>query len=416
MKAVGIIAEYNPFHNGHAYQLTQAKKLAKADYAIVALSGNFTQRGAPAILDKFSRTAMALHNGADFVFELPTLWAVSSAEYFAAAGVTLFHLLGCIDTLCFGCETPDFPLIGLTARLLAEEPDAYQDSVSRFLKQGVSFPAAREQSLLSILKQQSPNTKESDLRALLQSPNNILALEYQKALIRLHSPICPLPILRDGSGYHDTKLNKTHCSASALRRHLLQPRRPLAEIAAYAPPETIRQLNAAEGYFLSEQDFSQILFYKLLSERAEGFSGYADNSEDLSNKIIKRIRNFTDFTAFCKELKSKDVTYTRISRALTHILLNHRKKDYESARNCGTVPYLRLLGYRKDAADFFPEIKKNAAVPIVARPAKDAAALSKDAAALFQHDVFASDLYYGVFAQKSNTPPKNELQQKLLNV
>lgn len=141
MRTVGIIAEYNPFHNGHAYRIAEIRKQLKADYVVIAISGDFVQRGTPAVIDKYARTAMALSCGADLVIELPAIWTVSSAESFAMAGVTLFEKMGCVDTLCFGAECDDLELLDSIAEVLANEPASYKESLASYLKEGLSFPA-----------------------------------------------------------------------------------------------------------------------------------------------------------------------------------------------------------------------------------------------------------------------------------
>ncbi len=398
MKAVGIIAEYNPFHNGHAYQIQKAKELSHADYAVVAMSGNFVQRGAPAILDKFIRTYMALSGGADFVFELPAVWATASAEYFASAGVALFDALGCIDCISFGCETPDLPLLSKIADILSDEPEIYAKRLRSFLKQGLPFPSARKQALAGIF--------HADLSGVLGSPNNILALEYLKALIRQKSALCPVLIERKGSGYHETDLNQKYCSATALRNLLLSPSccqenfRLSDTLSSLAPQEAASCLMSLPAHFLTENDFSSVLYYKLLCERSRGFSLYADSSQELSNRICRALSNFRSFKNFCEKLKSKDMTYTRISRLLFHILLDIRQKDYENGRKLGYIPYLRLLGFRKEASGFFSEIKKHALRPVITKPAQEISLLSEPARLMFQKDIFSSDLYYGTREQK----------------
>ena len=414
MKVVGIVAEYNPFHNGHAYQIKQAKALSGADYAIIVMSGNFTQRGAPALIHKFDRTKMALAGGADFVFELPTLFAAASAESFAAAAVALLDAIGCVDTICFGCETLNLPLMSKIAWILTEEPKAYTSRLSLYLKQGLSFPAARANAAASYLLEQDNAIKKEELTCLFSSPNNILALEYLKAIKKQHSKLKPLPILRQGSGYHDTDFGNQFCSASALRSLLLKKGSDKNAVLDHVPPETAGYLLAADTHFLTEQDFSQILFYKLLSESKTGYAGYMDSSVELSNKIQNSLNDFTDFQSFCERLKSKDLTYTRISRLLIHILLDIKKEDETAGKNIGYIPYLRLLGFRKESAPLFAEIDKHKKLPLLARTSKDAAPLTETASTMFRQDVFASDLYYGILAQKSRTAQKNEFQRKLV--
>ena len=417
MKVVGIIAEYNPFHNGHAYQIRRAKELSSADLCIVVMSGNYVQRGVPAVTDKYSRATMALCNGADMVFEIPAIWATASAEYFAYAGITLLDTLGCVDTVCFGCETVDLSLLHTVAEILVNEPDAFCTSLSYYLKKGYAFPKAREAALLSYMKASDMSMKDSpDL--LLASPNNILALEYQKALLRRHSDIVPLPIQRTDSGYHSTELTEGFSSASAIRHALLQTA-PLSPddrqaLLSAVPKASADHLFADDTTLLSEQDFSSMLYYKLLSESETGYTRYADVSTDFSNKITNALRYFTDFQDFCDLLKSKDITHTRISRQLLHILLNIRETDYEIGKKCDYIPYLRLLGFRKSASPLLSVIRKKSSLPILTSPAKDPKKLSPDALAIFQKDVFSSNLYYGMTAQKSGCPQKNEYQRQIL--
>ena len=255
---------------------------------------------------------------------------------------------------------------------------------------------------------------------LLASPNNILALEYQKALLRRHSDIVPLPIQRTDSGYHSTELTEGFSSASAIRHALLQtvPLSPddRQALLSAIPKASADHLFADDTTLLSEQDFSSMLYYKLLSESESetGYTRYADVSTDFSNKITNALRYFTDFQGFCDLLKSKDITHTRISRQLLHILLNIRETDYEIGKKCDYIPYLRLLGFRKSASPLLSVIRKKSSLPILTSPANDMKKLSPDALAIFQKDVFSSNLYYGMTAQKSCCPQKNEYQRQIL--
>lgn len=425
MRAVGIVAEYNPFHNGHRYQIQRAKELAQADCCIVAMSGNFVQRGAPAVLDKFSRASAALANGADFVFEIPLIFAVSSAEYFATAGIALFQALGCVDAVSFGCETADETLLLDAAGVLEEEPEEMRHILSNYAKQGLPFPAARQQAALDYLTEYKGADAEwrDRLSMALRAPNNILALEYLKALRRLSSPILPIPIQREGNGYHDLGLSGAFCSATAIRHFLKKGewepdfRKELGrKLSSYVPPETASLLLGQEGHFLDENDFSQMLYYKLLMERGQGFSEYADGSRQLSSRICRKLPEFSDFKGFCMALKSKDMTYARISRLLWHILLNIRQEDVRASKGCGFVPYLRLLGFRKDASGAFREIKEKSAVPIVSKPSRALRQLSGTGLAMLQQDVLASDLYYGVWALKQKKKSACELQKEIVIV
>ena len=212
MKIAGIIAEYNPFHTGHAYHIQKTRELTGADYIIVVLSGDFVQRGAPALYSKHLRTRMALLGGADLVFELPSTHACESAEFFAQNAVGLLDGLGCVDVLSFGSESGTIePFLKLGSFLSAETPE-YQNLIKKYLKKGESFPKARSLTLQELL-----SDTDADTGIFLQTPNNILGVEYCKALCRQNSTIRPLTVKREGNAYHDNSLNGQFPSASAIR-------------------------------------------------------------------------------------------------------------------------------------------------------------------------------------------------------
>ena len=208
MKVTGIIAEYDPFHNGHAYQIDKLKAERGSDYIIVVMSGDFVQRGAPAIIDKFTRTQMALSAGADLVLSLPVSISLSSAEYFAKGGVNLLDSLGVVDNLCYGCESINTELSEFLTYLFVNEPKLYRELLKAELRKGVSYPAARSNACLSYLEKYEPQllTDRNMAKAFLSSPNNILALEYEKALLRKNSSINSAPIIREGSSFHNEEL------------------------------------------------------------------------------------------------------------------------------------------------------------------------------------------------------------------
>ncbi|MGN1180502.1 MAG: nucleotidyltransferase family protein [Suilimivivens sp.] len=406
MKTAAIIAEYNPFHEGHKYQIEETRHLTGADFILVLMSGDFVQRGAPAIFNKYHRTQMALLCGADAVIELPSLYAISSAEFFAEGGVTLLNHLGIADYLSFGSECGDINLIQSCAGLLVADFPEYNHALSSFIKQGYSFPAARNKAVLQtachsefMRPVNDHSFSEEEINALFASPNNILAIEYCKSLLASNSPITPITIKRQGAGYHETALQKESAvfnSASAIR-------------AAIEKGNT-------DADYLTANDFSALLHYRLLSERDRGFAGYLDCSSDLSDKIVKNLPDYTDFTGFCTLLKSKDITYTRVSRVLTHILLGITAPD--SFRKPLflrelPVPYARLLGFRKDSAGLLSSIKKNSSVPLISKLADASSLLGNDSIALqmLRQDILASDIYESVFSHKYKKGLLNEYKQ-----
>lgn len=412
MKVAAIIAEYNPLHNGHAYQIEQTKRETGADYVIAFMSGNFVQRGAPALLDKYTRTKMALCCGADAVIELPTLYAASSAEYFAQGAVTLMNHLGVVDLLSFGSESGDLSSLTEAAGiLLSGEPEG----LTQLLKKGLSYPAARTQSFSSLF---------GDLQNLLAFPNNILGIEYCKALFASHSQIRPYTIARKGNGYHNLSLqpgSEDFPSASSIRAFLsrevsgnaAKKPDPLMSLHKQMPKEAFALLCDAvkRKAYLFEDDFSALLYYQLLKEADSGYSDFLDCSGSLSDKIAKNLCSYQGYEAFCMQLKSKDLTYTRISRMLLHILLGIKtpscfQEPYSSRKL--PVPYARLLGFRKSAAPLLSAIKASSSIPLLSKMAAAKELLSEEGLAFFQAEVRYASLYQGVLAFKTGTPILNE--------
>lgn len=505
MKIIGIIAEYNPFHNGHAYQMEEIRRRTGADYIVAAMSGDFVQRGAPAVVDKYARTRMALSCGADLVLELPALWATASAESFAAAGVALFEKMGCVDGICFGAECDDLSLLSEIADILAEEPSAYRAALSSYIKEGLTFPQARAKALSGVLSEsvltsqktdsalrdalaQSAFLTQSELAEILGSPNNILAIEYLKAIRRQNSTLTPYLIKREGAGYHDTKIYSAQnggdsnadpvagaaacprssifvsaptASATAIREALAsdRPAEPAALSAfpdsASASSDSISAKLASAmpapalsvfTDYLSEtpavwsDDFSSILGYLLLSATPEELASYGDCNMDIANRLSKNRFSYRSVSQFCELNKSRDITYTRMSRILLHLLLHIRDTDYAAGKAQGYIPYLRILGFRRDSSALLGELKRRAAVPVISKlanakkllviaadamqehpanalPEQSADAMQKSyAAALLDLDIFAADLYEQIASQKKGTTPRSEYTREIVRI
>lgn len=422
MNVTGIIAEYNPFHNGHLYQLEKAKSDTNADYLIIVMSGDFVQRGAPALIDKYTRTAMALRNGADLVLELPVLWSTASAEYFAGAGIALLDRIGVTSSVCFGCETPDMDALLSLAHFLAEEPPAYHSALNDALKKGMSYPAARAFSVQTSLScdSSSPSSVTPELASdILASPNNILGLEYCKALFRRSSHIQPVPIARIGSGYHANDLDTSFASATGIRSYLnglADFYSDLSALELWMPQNAFFTLcESLESHpLMFEEDFSAMLGYRLVME--DSFTDYADSSTELSNRILKKREYFSTIGGFLDDLKTKEVTYTRLSRLLTHILLNIKEKDYGLYRNLDYVPYGKILGFREDAAPLLKAMKQHSSIPLLTSPLDKKQQLDENARILLQKDVLASEIYRMAAVQKSGFSIPNEYKRKFLRI
>lgn len=406
MKIVGLITEYNPFHNGHLYHIEQAKRVAGADAVIVVMSGNFVQRGAPAIMPKHLRAKCALLSGASMVIELPVCYATASAESFAIGAVSLLDRLGIVDSICFGSECGEIHILEEIAEILTEEPEEYKLALREALKSGLSFPSARQKAL-------------AQYSQILSQPNNILGIEYLKALKKLDSSMKAYTISRAGASYHDTAFDEKFCSATAIRNQFGAQSRAdeIPELKNQVPQNCYNLMQEVYGrrFPVQSNDFSLLLKAKLLTETPKSLTAYADVSEELANRIINRRNELIQIEQFCELLKTKELTYSRISRALFHILLGVTSHDMEAYRRSGFVFYARILGFRKKDASLFTKLKRHAGIPIITKlPQPNEPDVC--AAAMLYADIYAADLYESVITDKYHTPFINERIQQIVKI
>jgi len=403
MKIVGLITEYNPFHNGHKYHIEKAREITGADYCIAVMSGNFVQRGAPAFMPKHLRAEMALYGGCDMVIELPVCYATGSAEYFASGAISILDGLGCIDAICFGSECGDYALLERIARILADEPEEYKNMLQTLLKQGVNFPLARQQALKDYFN-------DTTLNAILEEPNNILGIEYIKAMLLRKSTMKGYTITREGSSYHEKELSDSFSSASAIRKQFTDNITPdFNELKNHIPPSALDILKKEYGvrYPVAADDFSLLLRYKLLTETKESLAEYLDITPDLANRIINFRNNFMSYTQFCDLLKTKELTYSRISRCMIHILLDIKQSTLNSDM------YAHVLGFRKEANDIFSVIKTNSSIPIITKLTGMPFAENNS---MLKQDMFASDLYENVVSDKFQNKFINERMKQIIKI
>ena len=413
MKTVGLITEYNPFHNGHAYHIEKAKMLTGADRVIVVMSGDFVQRGAPAVMPKHLRAESALLSGASLIIELPVCFATGSAEYFAQGSISLLNRLGCIDSICFGSECGDLHLLKEIAQILADEPIEYQTALKQALKEGASFPAARQEAL---------NIYSDKYSEILASPNNILGIEYLKALAKIHSKMEPFTIKRIGAGYHDMDIDGQFSSATAIRSDIYQladvnsssENLPLTHIQTQVPSSCheLMKKNYQTRYPVKADDFSLLLKAKLLSETAGSLSHYLDMSPELANRILRLRNDYLSFEQFCDLLKTKELTRSRISRSFIHVLLGITN-DWLTAMKA-PAPYARILGFRRDHADLLGILKRTSDIPLITSPAR--AVLADTAYQMLELDIYASNLYESVITDLYGTPFHNELTKQIIKI
>ena len=407
MKIIGIIAEYNPFHNGHAYQIACAKERFGADAVVVIMSGAFTQRGIPAIFDKESRAKMALACGADLVIELPIMASTASAEGFAFGAVRTLDSLGMVDELLFGCETDHIELFYRTAALLENESDDFRSRLRSRVHEGNSYPKARA----AAFPKEIPT-------GFLDTPNNILGVEYVKALLRLSSSMVPVCLRRKGSQHHDLSPSGNFISAGALREKIGNLPRSIESFSILHPyfPKGAYEICLQEwgdGKCVFVDDFSLLLHDRLYE--TDDFTIYSDCSESLSAKICRYRDQYISFSQFCQLLKSKDLTYTRISRVLCHILLRIRREDCQRFLSLPRAPYIHILGFNRLGASILSEIKKAGGqepVPMFVSPKEGERLLSQEHLPFFAADVAAADQYRMVLTAKTGRIYSSEYTRK----
>ena len=420
MTIAAIIAEYNPFHNGHDYMIQKVKEETGAVYVIAVMSGDFTQRGIPGIADKHTRAKMATSCGADAVFELPVRFATASAELFATGAVSLFNALSCVDYLCFGSEYGKLSDFTKASDLLLNEPEDFQRAIQKYLREGLSYPKA---FALAVKESGAASDIEPEL---LEKPNNLLGLEYLKAIKKMASSIKPHTITRTGTGYHDEHAAFSDdsgtliASASAIRAALSKEAGSIAAAQPLLPAESYRIF--AESYGITApitlNDFSLLLSTRIAAETKDSLAAFLDVPKELADRIYRFRDEFLPFTELIEAIKHKQYTYARINRALVHILLGLKEKNSTlSTPDSGTfpslVPYARLLAMKKSASPLMKEIKEHSQIPVITKPAEARKMLDEDALAMFMEDVDAADLYNRIVASKFETPFVTDMKHSI---
>ena len=351
-EVLGIIAEYNPFHNGHLYHIQKSKEQTGAKFVVCVMSGNFVQRGNTSIVDKWTKAKLAIENGVDLVLELPTIYSVSSAESFAQGAVKILENLGIVDTISFGTETNDFAALNNIATILTEEPKEFVNMLKEDLKQGLSFPKARENALIKYL---NDDVRYKDI---LNSPNNILGVEYLKSLKQIKSKIAPVAIKREKVYYNDNFIVDDFASATAIRK--LVANKDFSGLIKVVPRscyETVLKEFEAGNVVLDLQKFEKEIFYTLRRMSASEIAELPDVSEGLEN-TIKNAANFcNNIKDFIDIVKTKRYTQTRIQRILVFALLGITKKDVQTAKK--VIPYARVLGFNEKGKLLLSGISQN---------------------------------------------------------
>ena len=388
---LGIVAEYNPFHNGHLHHLIQSKKITNSDYSIAVMSGNFTQRGDVSIVDKWIKTQMAIENGVDLVIELPTLYALSSAENFASGAVKILNSLGIVDYISFGSECDNISILDDIANVLAYEPSEYKTLLSHELSRGVSFPKARERALMMYL---------NDVRRfanVLSTPNNILGVEYLKALKRQKSNIQPITMKRKDSGYNDSiiPVDSRFTSGSAIR-NICQSTFDISLLQKFMPEHSYNLLEDSiknGNVVKSLSAFDKIIIYSLRKMTTDEIANLPDVAEGLEFAIKSAANKCNSVSELLSIINTKRYTQTRLQRILLYAILGINKKDMEISMN--TKPYIRVLGFNDKGRDIFSEISKiNKRLDVVTSVKKFMDNCSnKNLKLMMEKDIWATNVY-----------------------
>lgn len=400
MKAVGLVTEYNPFHNGHLYHLNKAMDLTGADISVAVMSGDFVQRGETAVLDKYTRASMALNSGVNLVVELPVNYAVSSAESFAAGALKVLDYIKA-DSIAFGSESGNIERLSKLAHILCDNEDTLYKEISKYTANGISYAAARQKVVEKLT--------DKDTAAMLTSSNNILAVEYLKAIIKNNYAIKPYTIKRQGDSYNDTDIRSEYASATALRGNLKAD-----NISKYIPVKAGLILSSNTNYIYPD-DITEALFTRLLdilfassydkNVFIENVMQYPDVNKEIAGRLYKSAMDMItrtvpqgaeskdngvfSFGSLCEHIKTKEVPLSRIKRALVRITLGLDKKHMEKYAN---EPYIRVLGFDKKGQEYLSYIRKTVEVPLITKTA--------DYKEMLLDDIHAANIYNMIVAGK----------------
>lgn len=399
MKTLFLIVEYNPFHNGHLYHINRAKQISSAENVVAVMSGNFVQRGEPAILDKWARTETALRNGADIVVELPVYYSSASAAFFAEGAVTIADRMGLPGVLCFGSECGDIGLLKKAAHIIVSESDQYKADLKASLSKGNSFPTARAFA--------AANNGSVDTAALLSEPNNILAVEYLAALDNINSSLQPLTIKRSSSHHHDRLINEI-TSAGAIRKAMYGDN--LQVIQESIPPSSYEILSAKVKNGEAPTDInrlSTVYHYLLKTKTAAELFSVMDINEGLENRMLRAASAHHEIRDNLSALRTKRYTYTMLQRAILHLILDIKKDDFTYFRESGGPQYIRVLGFKKEKAHLLRDIERHASLPLLMNIKNAGRVLNASGLKMLAKEIEATDIYNLSKPNQSNTRNKN---------
>ena len=400
MNILGLVVEYNPFHNGHLYHLLKSKEITKATHTVAIMSGNFLQRGEPALFDKYTRARAAVENGVDLVIELPTLFACQSAEIFSHGAIATLNSLNCINSICFGSEVGNIDILYTISKILVNEPNEFKTSLKRYLNDGMLFPTARSNALFDYINENNlVDISKDELLSILNSSNNILGIEYIKSLLKLKSNIKPYTITRINSEYNSESIDSSICSATAIRKALKNTDDiSFASKVVPLPTYNILKTNIEKSFNpIFDEMFFDILSSIILRDSNE-LDKYFDVNEGIENKIYQSIFTSSNLKELHSLVKSKRYTLTKIKRTLNNVLLGITKDDMALVKDMNYIPYIRVLAFNDKGREILKAIKNNSEINIINKFSKISFAMD-DARfkTLIDYDIKASNMYNMIY-------------------
>jgi len=415
MKVLGIITEYNPFHNGHLYHLSKAKEITRTDYVVAVMSGNFLQRGEPAIINKWARAKMALNAGVDLIIELPFVFSTQDANGFAFGAVKLLDSLQIIDYLGFGCETDNLDTLYSISNFLNIEPQKYKELIVYHSKNGNEFPKVRSQALCEYHRifgiEGLEKISTLELSKLLKYPNNILALEYIKHLLNLKCKIKPIAIKRIGASYHQKNIKGKVSSATSIRYEILN-NLSSSKIDLFMLNDKIKSTIPPSGFSVLEKElregkgpitlesYRQYILATLRKMSLEDISRIQGVTEGLENRIKKASLKAYTVEQLINSIKTRRYTRTKIQRIILHIMMNLSKEDISIFNKCGPL-YARVLGFSKKGKTLLRAIKKNSSTPLISKLSnylrqtisEENSHVRNRLVKMLNYDILATDIY-----------------------
>ena len=399
-----IIAEFNPFHNGHKFLVEKIKLELNPDYIIAIMSGDFVERGEPAICDKFLRAENAICNGIDAVFELPAVYSSSAAPDFAFGSVSVIHRMHAVRYLCFGSECGDTDILRNTAIYSQNETDEFKKLFSKYKAMGLSYPLAHSKAFDKLYPEYGD---------VLKSPNNTLGVEYIKALMKFNSFVTPVTFKRFGVNHDSDKIcndsdsNISYLSASAIRNLMcdgtpenLKTLKKVLPSQENNNPDILSLLNKA--YPVLANDFSALLMQKIDMMSVDELSCLPGANKDIALRLKKKSVTNNYFTCLANAVSNKSVTRANVNRLLIHTLLGIFDSDIDRTKG---VPYLRLLAMNKNKSGLINIIKENSEIPVITKMAD----FDYDSVPMLKKDIYAANLYNRTILYKFNREYINDI-------